>query len=166
MRKNVLCKLTVVLWMVWAIGCAGAISKQARSKVTYGGSFRALQQAPDKATGEIVMLGGKIIEVQSSGDHSELTMLQLPLDASRRPAHTDSSEGRFILRSKPFLDPAIYSVGTLMTVVGQVQGSEERLIGNLSYRYPVIIAEEIKIWPSRTDSGPGFHFGIGVGTSF
>lgn len=166
MRKSVLCKLLMVVWSVWIVGCAGAISEQARSKVTYEGAFRDLQQAPDKATGEIVMLGGKIIEVQASVDHTDLTVLQLPVSANHRPTHTDSSEGRFLLRSKRFLDPAIYSAGTLLTVVGQVQGSEERLIGKLPYRYPVIVPEEIKIWPPQTESGPGFHFGIGIGTSF
>jgi hypothetical protein len=30
----------------------------------------------------------------------------------------------------------------------------------------VIVPEEIKKWPAQTDSGPGFHFGIGVGTTF
>ena len=166
MRKYLLCQLPMVIWMAWILGCAGAISEQARSTVTYTGSFRILQQAPDKATGEIVMLGGKIIEVQLSGDQTDLTVLQLPLDASHRPEDTDASEGRFILRSKFFLDPAIYAAGTLITVVGQVQGSEERLIGKMPYRYPVIVPTEIKKWPPRTAGGPGFHFGIGVGTTF
>jgi outer membrane lipoprotein len=166
MRKKWVCQLPVVIWMAWLLGCAGAISEQARSTVTYTESFRTLQQAPDKATGEIVMLGGKIIEIQPSADQTELTVLQLPLDASQRPADADASEGRFILRSKPFLDPAIYSAGTLITVVGRVQGSQERLIGKMPYRYPVIVPTEIKKWPPRTDGGPGFHFGIGVGTTF
>jgi outer membrane lipoprotein len=166
MQKKRLYRLPMVIWVAWIIGCAGAISEQARSTVTYTRSFRALQQAPDKATGEIVLLGGKIIEIQPAGDQTELTMLQLPLNASQRPADTDSSEGRFILRSKPFLDPAIYSAGTLITVVGRVQGSEERLIGKMPYRYPVIVPAEIKKWPPPTDGGPGFYFGIGVGTTF
>ena len=166
MRKNVMWKLPMVILMGWVVGCAGGISEQARSKVTYSGAFQALQQAPDKAAGEIVMLGGKIIEVQPMGDQTELTVLQLPLNASDRPTDSDQSEGRYIVRSEGFLDPAIYPAGTLITVVGQVQGGEERTIGKMPYRYPVIVPEEIKKWPPQTDSGPRFHFGIGVGTTF
>jgi outer membrane lipoprotein len=166
MRRNGWRKLAVVIWMTWIIGCAGGISEQARSRVTYAGSFGALQQAPDQAAGEVVMLGGKIIEIQNFGDRTELMVLQLALGASQRPADTDSSDGRFLLRSKSFIDPAIYPPGTLITVVGRVQGSEVRLIGERPYRYPVIMPEEIKRWPPRTDRWPGFHFGIGVGTTF
>lgn len=166
MRKSKWRQIPMVISILWLAGCAGAISEEVRSKVTYAGSFRSLQQAPDQAAGEIVMLGGKIIEVQPAGDQTELTVLQLPLNAYLRPTDADSSEGRFILRSKAFLDPAIYPAGSLITVVGQVQGSEERLIGKMPYRYPVIVPEEIKKWPAQTGIGVGFHFGIGVGTTF
>ena len=152
--------------VAWLIGCSGGISEQARSKVTYSGSFHALQQAPQEHIGATVMLGGKIIEVRPMSNGTELIVLQLALNASDRPEDNDHSEGRFLVRSQQFLDPALYPAGTLITMVGQLQGSEERPIGQMPYRYPVLAPEEIKKWPQQTDIGPRFHIGIGVGTTF
>lgn len=154
------------LLCVWLIGCGGGISEQVRSQVTYSGSFKTLQQEPEKHTGATVIFGGKIIAVDAKEDRTELLVLQLFLDGSDRPEDNDHSDGRFIVRSRQFLDPALYPKGTLITLVGQLEGSEERLIGQRPYRYPVIAPVEIKKWAPRADTGPRFHIGIGVGTTF
>ena len=44
------------------LGCASGISQQSRSQVTYDGSFSDLQKTPREYVGEVVLLGGKIIE--------------------------------------------------------------------------------------------------------
>jgi outer membrane lipoprotein len=46
-----------------------------------------------------------------------------------------------------FLDPAVYAAGRRMTVIGTVTGEEERKIAELPYRYPVVAADAIKLWP-------------------
>ena len=148
------------------LGCAGGISKQARSEVTYDGSFAVLQTSSDEHVGEIVMLGGKILQTKAFPDSSEIAVLQLPLGSDNRPADEDSSEGRFLVRSAHFLDPAIYQQGRLLTVVGKVTGSEARSIGNFQYNYPLVQAIELKPWPYKGKTSPSFHFGIGVGTWF
>lgn len=153
-----------VLWMV--TGCGGGISEQARSQVTYTGSFKKLQQAPAEQLGATVIFGGKIIAMETMDDQTELLVLQFALDASDRPEDSGDSDGRFIIRSRDFLDPALYPKGTLITVVGQVAGSEERLIGKMAYRYPVIAPLEMKKWSPRKNTTPRFHIGIGVGTTF
>jgi len=165
-QQKSLWRLTLGILVMWVIGCGGGISEQARSKVTYSGSFQTLQQAPQNFMGEIVILGGKIIEIEPMGDYTDLQVVQLALNTSDRPEENDRSEGRFLIRSEQFLDPALYPAGTLITVVGQLQGSEERPIGQMSYRYPVITPQEIKKWPQQTDPGPRFHIGIGVGKTF
>ena len=156
----------VGLVLLWLFGCGGGISKQIRSQVTYSGSFKALQKAPQEQIGTTVIFGGKIIAIEPKDDRTELLVLQLPLDASDRPEDNDQSDGRFILSSRQFVDPALYPKGSLITAVGQLEASEERLIGQMPYRYPVIAPLEIKKWPPRTDSGPRFHIGIGVGKTF
>jgi hypothetical protein len=57
------------------IGCATGISQQSRSKVTYTGTFLQLQKTPDVYDGEVIMLGGKILETNVSSALSELTVL-------------------------------------------------------------------------------------------
>jgi len=157
-RCVAICLILVVL------GCATGISRQTRSQVTYKGTFAALQKAPAKHTGEIVMFGGKVIQTKGSQNSSEITVLQLALDTRHRPQDGDQSEGRYIVQSKQFLDPAIYQAGSLLTVVGRVTGSELRSIGGFHYVYPLVEAIEIKPWPATGRKSPSFHFGIGVGT--
>ncbi|RJQ73019.1 MAG: hypothetical protein C4519_18270 [Desulfobacteraceae bacterium] len=146
--------------------CGQGISKQIRSQVTFSGPFRQLQEGPERYVGEMAILGGKIIEVRPLDNGTELMVLQLELDGSDRPQDNDQSQGRFLVHSDQFLDPAIYAAGTLITAVGRVKGSEQRYIGQMAYRYPTLAMEEIKKWPQTTESYPRFHFGIGVGKTF
>ena len=148
------------------LGCAAGISQQARSQVTYNGSFAGLQGATDEHIGEIVILGGKVIEAKGYPTFSEITVLQLPLGKKDRPQDGDRSDGRYLVRSEQFLDPAIYRRGGLLTVVGRLSSSEVRSIGEFQYVYPVVEAIEIKQWPQARKTFPSVHFGIGVGTWF
>ena len=148
------------------LGCATGISKKARSQVIYNGLFAELQTAADEHMGEIVILGGKVIETKGYPVFSEITVLQLPLGKKDRPQDGDRSDGRYLVRSEQFLDPAIYPQGSLLTVVGKLSGSEVRSIGEFQYVYPIVEAIEIKRWPQARKTSPGVHFGIGVGARF
>jgi len=148
------------------LGCAAGISQQARSQVTYNGSFAELQTAADEHMGEIVILGGKVIETKGYPTFSEIAVLQLPLGKRDLPLDGDRSDGRYLVRSEQFLDPAIYRQGSLLTVVGRLSGSEVRSIGEFQYVYPLVEAIEIKRWPQARKTSPAVHFGIGVGTWF
>jgi outer membrane lipoprotein len=116
--------------------------------------------------GEIAMFGGKILVTRTYPSYSEIAVLQMPLDSSGRPQDTDNSEGRFLIRSEQFLDPAVYKTGRLLTVVGRLVASEVRSIGEFDYTYPVMEAIEMKPWSPTRKTSPSFHFGIGVGTWF
>jgi len=154
-----------IFLVMLVVGCATGISQQSRSKVTYIGTFSELQKTPDAYVSEVVMLGGKILEIKVSSTSSELTVLQLVLGRSGRPANLDQSEGRFLVRSEQFLDPATYQKGMLLTVAGILKGSEIRAIDSLDYVYPIVEAIEIKLWPKEIRTQPAFHFGFGVGTT-
>ncbi len=155
--------LSLVLMLT---SCAGGISQQARDQITYAGPFVAVQQDPAKYQGETMLLGGKVIETSARAEATEMVVLQLEIGSRDRPMDNDKSQGRFLVRSAQFIDPAIFPQGTLITVVGRLQGSETRLIGEMAYTYPVIDIVEIKKWPPNSDPSPRFHFGIGVGTHF
>jgi outer membrane lipoprotein len=146
--------------------CAGGISKQTRSQITYFGPFDTVQQHPEKYRGETVMWGGRIIETLPGPKSTELVVLQLELSRQDRPQDNDQSQGRYLVRSDRFLDPAVYSQGALITVVGSVKGVESRAVGQMAYRYPVMDVIEIKKWQPGKDDSPRFHFGIGIGTHF
>jgi outer membrane lipoprotein len=155
--------LFILLISIFA-ACSGGISQQARNQVTYTGPFAAVQQAPAKYRGAILLLGGKVIKTLNQEGASELVVLQLNLDNQDRPQDNAQSQGRFIVRSARFIDPAIFPPGTLITLVGRLQGSDSRLIGEMRYTYPVIEPIETKKWPAGSDPSTRFHFGIGIGT--
>jgi outer membrane lipoprotein len=159
-------KLVLFLLAVSLTACAGGISDQARSKVTYFGTFSQLQQQPDNHLQKRVMWGGKVIETRPLEAATELVVLQLELNGQDRPKDDDLSQGRYVARSKGFLDPAIYPKGTLITVVGRFVETDQRMIGELNYQYPVIEIDEIKKWPPSDRQSPRFRFGFGVGTHF
>jgi outer membrane lipoprotein len=155
-----------ISFIMLVMGCAAGISQQSRSKVTYTGSFSALQKTPDVYKSEVIILGGRIIETKASYPLSELTVLQLALGSSGRPENLDQSEGRFIVQTNQLLDPAVYQKDMLLTVVGTLKGSKVLSIGGFEYTYPLVELIEIKLWPKGMQIRPIIHFGIGVGTSF
>jgi outer membrane lipoprotein len=155
-----------IFLIILVTGCAAGISQQSRSMVTYMGTFSALQKTPDAYKGEVVMLGGRIIETKASSSLSEITVLQLALDTGGRPVNPDQSGGRFIIQDKKLLDPAIYQKDMYLTVVGTLKGSKFGSIGGFQYAYPLVKSIEIKLWQKGMRTSPMIHLGIGVGTSF
>jgi len=155
-----------IFFMMLVTGCAAGISQQSRAKVTYTGSFSALQKTPDAYKGEVILLGGRIIEAKTSPPLSELHVLKLALGTSDRPVISDQSEGRFIVQTNQFLDPAVYQKDMLLTVVGTLKGSKVLPIGGFEYTYPLVEPIEIKLWPKEIQTQPIIHFGFGVGASF
>lgn len=146
--------------------CAGGISNESRSRVTYFGDFAGLQQQSEHHIDQIVILGGKVIETRVDEGVTEMEILHLNLNRSDQPEDNDQSQGRYLVRTRQFLDPVLYPKGTLITVVGRIQGSEKGTIGDMAYTYPVVELMEIKKWPARDSRSPRFHFGVGIGTHF
>ncbi|MGA8181829.1 MAG: Slp family lipoprotein [Desulfobacterales bacterium] len=159
-------RLPAIFFIILLAGCAAGISPHSRSMVTYTGPFSTLQKTPDAYKGQVVMLGGRIIETKTSSSLSEITVLQLTLDSNGRPVHPDQSGGRFIVQTKKLLDPAIYQKDMYLTVVGTLKGSKIGAIGGFRYAYPLVEGIEIKLWPKGMRTSPAIHLGIGVGASF
>jgi outer membrane lipoprotein len=166
MRVGYGCKAFFIWLVVILSACGSGISRQAREQVTYTGTFAELQQAPARYRGAMVLLGGKVIDTLTQEGATVLVVLQLEIGSRDRPVDNDRSQGRFLVRSARFVDPAIFPPGTLITVVGRLTGSEPRPIGEMPYDYPVIEPAELKKWPAGSDTSPRFHFGIGIGTRF
>lgn len=146
--------------------CAGGITQQNRSLVTYHDTFAQLQKQAGGLIGEVVLFGGKIIAINNHQGGTELAVLQLPLNSRYRPMDNDRSEGRFLIATDQFLDPAIYARGNPITVVGELVAVEERHIGDMPYLYPKLVARELKLWRPHEGMEPRFRFGVGIGASF
>lgn len=163
-RKRTAIVLSVFLWGL--AGCASGVSDYSRAMVTYQGAFPQLQGAPDQYRGQVAMLGGRIVETTPSASGTEIVVLQLPLAAMDKPAMDQASQGRFLISSPEFLDPAAYRKLTLITVVGEVTGQVERPVGDYPYTLPVLRPIEIKQWSSNDwgGGGPAVRVGVGAGS--
>jgi outer membrane lipoprotein len=141
-------------------GCAPPFPKETLEKVNRNISFRELKKEPDKFKGTWVMLGGMIIASKNTKEGMLIEILQKPLDTDGRPLQTDSTEGRFLVRSDTYLDSAVYHEGRLVTVVAEVIGLKELPLDDIVYPYPLLVVKDLHLWgPSQ---GPRFFFGIGV----
>ena len=98
-------------------------------------------------TGARVILGGDIVATVPRPGETEIEVLSHRLGTGDVPERGDRTDGRFLVRTREFLDPAVYARGRRLTVLGTVVGVEERRIGELPYAYPVVSAERIKLWP-------------------
>jgi outer membrane lipoprotein len=156
--------LSVLLWGL--TGCVSGVSEYSRAMVTYQGTFPELQGAPDQHRGQVAMLGGRIVETMPSATGTEIVVLQLPLAAADKPSLDKASQGRFLISTPEFLDPAVYRKLTLVTVVGEVTGHVERPVGDYPYTLPVLRPIEIKHWSSNDwgGGGPAVQVGVGAGS--
>ncbi len=132
-------------------GCAGVIPQGTREAIDPTLTFVTLRADPEAGRGKRAALGGKIlgVTVRSQETETEIEVLQYPLRSDDAPDPSASSEGRFLVRRAGTLDPAAYATGRFLTVVGTVEGSAERRIGEVPYRYPVLQAEFLHLWLPR-----------------
>jgi outer membrane lipoprotein len=106
-----------------------------------------IRRAPGAFLQQKVLLGGEIVQTRPRPGETEIEVLGRPLRSDDSPAPIDASDGRFLVVSKQFLDPAVYAQGRRLTVLGTYTGEEERPIGDQPYRYPVVAAEQVRLWP-------------------
>ncbi len=104
---------------------------------------------PDSA--KAVRWGGTIARVENLANQSTLLeIVSRPLGRGGRPVHNDQSEGRFFAYIDQFLDPEIVEPGRDITVVGTLVARQSGLIGQASYVFPVISAQNINYWEEQS----------------
>ena len=150
-RARLLCLLPFVLG-----ACAtppAVLSRGTFAEVTVQGA-----QATD-LSGQRVRWGGSIVVTTPEKDQTCFEVVSRPLDRRARPRLTDQSDGRFLACAPGFFDPAVYAAGREITVVGSLQTSTMRQIGEYEYRYPRVAAEEVFLWPKREPIPPYYFYG-------
>jgi outer membrane lipoprotein len=117
-----------------------------------GNDFAAVtpQQAVSQhASDARVRWGGEIIKVEPKVDATCFEVVARGLYSDARPNRRDSNDGRFIACSKGFYDPAIYTKGRDLTVVGKLAGTEQHKVGDYDYTYAHVDADQVYLWPKR-----------------
>ena len=138
-------------------GCAYPISRQLRESAR-DIKLPAVVENPAAHKGAVVIWGGKIIKTFTSDAGSDIYILGMPLNYQERPVDRQVTDGRFVARTKQYLDPALYEAGKSITVAGTVEGVEKHLVGERQYPYPVVHIREIHLWkPETTYVYPGWY---------
>lgn len=115
-----------------------------------GGPFSLTtpQQAQiENHDGEPVRWGGIIIQTSPQAEQTCFEVMALSLDSRAAPEADDHSLGRFIACIPGFYDPALYAAGRAVTLIGQIDGSEQQKVGEYLYHFPRLAAEGLHLWP-------------------
>ena len=153
MMKSMFRKSRILLFLMSIFlvlqSCTHVISKKMREQANRSLTFEEVQGEPDRYVGNSVILGGFIIETINRQDATYIKMLQTPLKWGEEPRDSEYSKGRFLLKHTSHLDPEIYKKGSRLSVAGKILGKEILPIGEISYTYPLILAEEIHLWKEQ-----------------
>ncbi len=137
-----------VLLFVLGVGCS-AVSKEHRLEAEPRIPFKETAAHPDRHRGDMVILGGYILEVRNEQEATFFVVLETPLDFNDEPGEKDRSEGRFVVEHEGFLDPEIYSKDRKITVAGTVKGTESVHVGEKSLTVPLVESRQLILWPVR-----------------
>jgi outer membrane lipoprotein len=101
--------------------------------------------------GSNVRWGGNIIATNPEAHQTCIEILGKQLDDVSRPVEQEESQGRFIACKSGFQDPEVFKAGREITITGRLERLEPRNIGEYEYRYPIVSADVIYLWPERSD---------------
>jgi outer membrane lipoprotein len=129
-------------------GCAHVISRDLRAKSDPSLTLAQVHQNPEASKGKWVVWGGEIIETVNQKDETTLIeVFQSPLDWMGEPKNTTYSEGRFLVLTDNYLDPYVFREGKKITVAGEITGEKTKLLGEMEYRYPLLLGKQLYLWP-------------------
>jgi len=128
-------------------GCAPVISKDVRRQVDSGLRFKDTFHSPEHHSGKMVIWGGVIIKAANQKKGTLLEVLHTSTDMQGRPIEIDRSEGRFLALYKGSLNVAVYAKGREVTIAGRIKGKHVSALGEIEYAYPLILIEEMHLWP-------------------
>lgn len=120
---------------------------------------------PDQYRNAQAIWGGKVIAVRNFPDHSEIELLDYPLDSSQRPRMNEHAGGRFIALMPGYVEGMDYPPGTPMTVRGTLEGARAGNAGEADYVFPIVRVAQSHRWtPREMEQGKShISFGVGIG---
>jgi len=127
--------------------------------ISYSQATRNIAQYKDAP----VRWGGVVIDVENEQNFSLVQVLYYPLNSYGRPRLDKPNEGRFLIKSPQFLDPAVYTKDTEITVAGTLKGDIERTVGNKTLRLPLISSSVMYLWSAYAPVNYYGYGGFGYG---
>lgn len=109
-------------------------------------SLAQVRGAGDTYLESTVRWGGVITEVENKADRTWVFLVDRELRDHEQPITDSASDGRFIASFNGFIDPLVYKVGRPLTVVGNIEGSTVRAIGEYDYQFPIVNVRDSHLW--------------------
>jgi len=167
--------LGLFLCAVILAACASVVPDKLRDQAR-SVPFAALQRAPERYAGTLLLLGGEVLALRPLGEWIEVAVLERPLGFRDRPRLDRAPRGRFAVVVR--LDEGVDQLGPgrLITVVGEVQGragpfdtipdQSPPAVSHVeppvvSGTEPLLMARYLHVWPP-----PLFPGGPNIGVEF
>jgi outer membrane lipoprotein len=132
------------LFSVLLVGCSSLPTElEASSEPVITDYQKWVNQLPDAKD---VRLGGVIAKVTNLKDKSRVEVVNMPISSSGKPDLDAEPSGRFVAYVDGYVEPLSFAEGRLVTFVGQSAGSEDGKIGEFPYTFPVMNADNQRLW--------------------
>ena len=139
--------ILLLLFLLFLSGCSHVISKDLRNTANLSLTLAQVKERPEAYKSKTVVWGGEIIQTENQKDGTTLIeVFQRPLSSRGEPKETVASEGRFLALVDKYLDPYLFRRGKKITVAGEIRGEKIRPLGEMDYRYPLLLAKEMHLW--------------------
>lgn len=146
--KIVWCVILIMLFSGCATQVPTAISKTPAQTIRVD----EVRMDIDKFSGSEVRWGGVISKVENKASQTWIEIVSRELRKNGQPLSDSKSSGRFIASFSGFMDPVIYKVGASVTVVGSILGERIGMIGEYTYRFPVVLVNGSYLWPQKAET--------------
>jgi len=104
-----------------------------------------VMNAPQLFVGQEARFGGKVVNVTNLTGRTRLEIATQRLDDGARPILGSASVGRIFADVNGFIDPVDVN-NQMVTVVGQITGTEKGEIGKASYNFVVVNVSGYQRW--------------------
>jgi outer membrane lipoprotein len=138
--------LSIVLVLMVCGGCAANPASSISQAIVDDVSLTQARSAVDAYMGSTVRWGGVVTEVENKADKTWVFLVGRVLRDDEKPITDSASEGRFIASFNGFVDPLVYKKGRPLTVVGSIESSTVRAIGEYDYWFPVVAVRDSYLW--------------------
>jgi starvation-inducible outer membrane lipoprotein len=155
----------LIALMIFCFSCAPIISDEVYLKVDKDISLKELFKTPEKFVGQTVLIGGVVIQFDSS--NNRLLAFQTELDQRLQPLVNDETLGRFLIAFDKPIDGDKFEKGVKLTLVGTLEGTEKLPLHQTFYNYLILKPIEYHVWSKDQpwDFRPGFQIGVGLSGS-
>ena len=145
-------RISFIMLLLIVGGCASKQASSISQAVVDDVSLAQVRNAVDAYPGSTVRWGGIVTEVENKADITWVFLVGRALRDNEKPISDSASDGRFIASFSGFVDPLVYKVGRPLTVVGSIEGSATRAIGEYDYQFPIVAVRDSHLWsePAKT----------------